>query len=181
MTTPRAASRALSVRHAIAGPFLQRRPVGGDRLLQPRRPALARRERHERSAAIVLRRGPVERLGPAWGEGQCAAVDADRLHERLIVAEFISMVVEFTRLSQHILPLGIRVCVSNKGPLIEGDTETLFGPFESTRAGPSSEHQGLGLYLVRLIAVQHGGTAVIANLGDGSGVRATIRLPLNDL
>jgi hypothetical protein len=41
--------------------ILQRRPVSGDRLLQPRRPALARPERPERSAEIVLRRGPVER------------------------------------------------------------------------------------------------------------------------
>jgi signal transduction histidine kinase len=68
--------------------------------------------------------------------------------------------------------------VTNKGPPIEGDTELLFGPFASTRAGPSSEHQGLGLYLVRLIAEQHGGTANISNLADGSGVVAMISVPL---
>jgi signal transduction histidine kinase len=34
------------------------------------------------------------------------------------------------------------------------------------------------LYLVRLIAEQHGGTATIANLDDGSGVQASILLPL---
>jgi two-component system, OmpR family, sensor histidine kinase ChvG len=62
--------------------------------------------------------------------------------------------------------------VTNKGPLIEGDTEDLFGPFASTRAGHSSEHQGLGLYLVRLIAEQHNDAAAICNLEDGSGVRA---------
>jgi signal transduction histidine kinase len=67
--------------------------------------------------------------------------------------------------------------VSNKGPSIEGDAETLFGPFASTRSGPSSEHHGLGLYLVRLIAEQHGGTATIANMNDGSGVEASIALP----
>ena len=70
------------------------------------------------------------------------------------------------------------VQVSNKGPTIEGDIETLFGPFASTRAGPSSEHQGLGLYLVRLIAEHHGGRAAIANLEDGSGVQVSILLPL---
>jgi two-component system, OmpR family, sensor histidine kinase ChvG len=70
------------------------------------------------------------------------------------------------------------ITVSNKGPLIEGDTEALFSPFTSTRSGPTSEHQGLGLYLVRLIAEQHGGTAVIRNLEDGTGVQAKISLPL---
>lgn len=70
------------------------------------------------------------------------------------------------------------IAVSNKGPLIEGDTEALFGAFASTRSGPTSEHQGLGLYLVRLIAEKHGGTAAIRNLEDGSGVQASIVLPL---
>jgi len=68
--------------------------------------------------------------------------------------------------------------VSNKGPLIEGEPEALFGPFSSTRAGPSSEHHGLGLYLVRLIAEQHAGTAALANLEDRSGVQASLTLPL---
>jgi signal transduction histidine kinase len=68
--------------------------------------------------------------------------------------------------------------VRNKGPLLSDDPEALFGPFASTRSGPSSEHLGLGLYLVRLIAEQHGGTAAIMNLEDKSGVEASIRLPL---
>lgn len=70
----------------------------------------------------------------------------------------------------------IKVC--NKGPLIEGDSEGLFGPFATTRSGPSSIHQGLGLYLVRLIAEEHGGTATLSNLEDGTGVQASILLPL---
>lgn len=70
------------------------------------------------------------------------------------------------------------VSVTNRGPLVPGDTEALFGPFVSGRSDRSGEHQGLGLYLVRLIAEQHGGTATIANLDDGSGVTASIVLPL---
>ena len=68
--------------------------------------------------------------------------------------------------------------VRNKGPIIQYDTEMLFGPFASTRSGLSSEHQGLGLYLVRLVAEHHGGKAIISNLDDGSGVEASIFLPL---
>jgi signal transduction histidine kinase len=71
-----------------------------------------------------------------------------------------------------------RIAVVNRGPTISGDTEELFGPFSSTRAGPASEHHGLGLYLVRLIAEYHGGSAAIANLSDGSGVEAAMTLPL---
>jgi two-component system, OmpR family, sensor histidine kinase ChvG len=68
--------------------------------------------------------------------------------------------------------------VRNKGPVLLCDPEALFGPFASTRSGPSSEHQGFGLYLVRLIAEHHGGSAAIANMDDQSGVEASIRLPL---
>lgn len=68
--------------------------------------------------------------------------------------------------------------VRNKGPLLLDDSECLFGPFASTRSGPSSEHQGLGLYLVRLIAEHHGGSASISDMDDQSGVEASIWLPL---
>jgi signal transduction histidine kinase len=68
--------------------------------------------------------------------------------------------------------------VRNKGPLLLCDSEILFGPFASTRSGASSEHQGLGLYLVRLIAEHHGGSATILDMEDRSGVEASIRLPL---
>lgn len=70
------------------------------------------------------------------------------------------------------------VSIANKGPMIEGEIEKLFGPFASTRANAPSEHRGLGLYMVRLIAEQHGGTAGLTNQEDNSGVVASIFLPL---
>lgn len=70
--------------------------------------------------------------------------------------------------------------VANDGPLIP---EALMGRlfeslFEQRRGGDDKPHFGLGLYIVRLIAEFHGGTAVAANKDDGSGVVFTITLPL---
>jgi two-component system sensor histidine kinase ChvG len=70
--------------------------------------------------------------------------------------------------------------VANDGPLIP---EALMGRlfeslFEQREGGDDRPHFGLGLYIVRLVAEFHGGTAVAANRDDGSGVVFTIMLPL---
>ena len=70
--------------------------------------------------------------------------------------------------------------VANDGPLIP---EALMGRlfeslFEQRQGEDGKPHFGLGLYIVRLIAEFHGGTAVAANRDDGSGVIFTIMLPL---
>ncbi len=68
--------------------------------------------------------------------------------------------------------------VINRGPLIDGDPEILFGPFRSTRLDEGRDHQGLGLYLVRLVAEHYSGAATIVNLPDNTGVEASISLPM---
>ncbi len=73
-----------------------------------------------------------------------------------------------------------RLQVANDGPLIP---EALMGRlfeslFEQREGGDDKPHFGLGLYIVRLVAEFHGGTAVAANRDDGSGVVFTIMLPL---
>jgi signal transduction histidine kinase len=70
--------------------------------------------------------------------------------------------------------------VANDGPLIP---EALMGRlfeslFEQRAGGDDKPHFGLGLYIVRLVAEFHGGTAVAANRDDGGGVVFTIMLPL---
>jgi signal transduction histidine kinase len=72
----------------------------------------------------------------------------------------------------------VSIAVDNQGPLIQHDGQQLFGAFTSTRSEPSSEHQGLGLYLVKLVAQRHGGNATIENMHDGSGVRVIIEIPM---
>jgi two-component system, OmpR family, sensor histidine kinase ChvG len=44
-------------------------------------------------------------------------------------------------------------------------------------SGTSGPHLGLGLYIVRVIAAFHRGTARAENRADGSGVIVTVTMP----
>lgn len=71
--------------------------------------------------------------------------------------------------------------VSNRGPrLPEAMAGKLFESMVSVRpANPAKEpHLGLGLYIVRLVAEFHGGTAQAMDREDGSGVVIKVRTPL---
>ena len=70
------------------------------------------------------------------------------------------------------------VTVANRGPNLAADPGALFESLVSRRTPESKSHFGLGLYVVRVIAEQHGGSARAVNLVDGSGVAVTVRLPL---
>ena len=70
--------------------------------------------------------------------------------------------------------------VQNDGPPIP---QALHGRlfeslFEQRQGRDDKPHFGLGLYIVRLVAEFHGGTAVAANRADGGGAIFTIALPL---
>lgn len=70
--------------------------------------------------------------------------------------------------------------VANKGPALpEGMQARLFDSMVSVRAaGSAAPHLGLGLYIVRLVAGFHQGTAAITNRDDAAGTVVTIHLPV---
>jgi signal transduction histidine kinase len=74
--------------------------------------------------------------------------------------------------------VGDTLVVSNTGPVVDPDTvESLFEPFRRgshDRTGVG--HSGLGLSIVRSVAVAHGGEAAAEARPDG-GLDVTIRLP----
>jgi len=70
------------------------------------------------------------------------------------------------------------ISVANPGPPLPPEAATrLFESLWQSRAETDKRpHFGLGLYIVRLIAEFHGGSARAANLSDGSGALFTVRL-----
>ena len=72
----------------------------------------------------------------------------------------------------------VELDVANPGPSLPPEATTrLFESLWQSRAEPDRRpHFGLGLYIVRLIAEFHGGSAQAANLPDGSGAVFTVRL-----
>ena len=75
----------------------------------------------------------------------------------------------------------LQITVANRGPMLPPDVAgSLFESMVSRRASASELHFGLGLYVVRVIAEQHGGSVNALNLIDGSGVAVMVRLPLAD-
>ncbi|WP_188149740.1 ATP-binding protein [Teredinibacter waterburyi] len=69
--------------------------------------------------------------------------------------------------------------VHNDGPPLPAQMQSqLFDSLVSVRASGASQHLGLGLYIVRLIAEFHGGKVTASNAPEG-GVTFTVDLPTN--
>jgi len=68
--------------------------------------------------------------------------------------------------------------VANPGPPLppEAATRLFESLWQSRVESDKRPHFGLGLYIVRLIAEFHGGSAQAANLPDNSGAVFTVRL-----
>ena len=76
------------------------------------------------------------------------------------------------------------LAVGNEGPPLPAmQAGHLFDSMVSVRGGGGEggePHLGLGLYIVRLIAQFHGGSARAANRRDGTGVVITVSMPAAD-
>jgi two-component system sensor histidine kinase ChvG len=73
-----------------------------------------------------------------------------------------------------------RLQVQNDGPPVPQalDGRLFESLFEQRQGRDDKPHFGLGLYIVRLVAEFHGGTAVAANRTDGGGALFTVALPM---
>ena len=67
------------------------------------------------------------------------------------------------------------LCVENEGNALPEDKERIFEAFVSSRRGP--ENLGIGLFVARSIARNHGGTVVAEELPGAAGARFVVRLP----
>ncbi len=74
-----------------------------------------------------------------------------------------------------------RLVVANPGSrLPPGPPERLFDSLVSERPSAASPHLGLGLFIVRLVAEHHGGSAAARNLPQDGGVEFAVVLPKAD-
>ncbi len=84
------------------------------------------------------------------------------------------------RLSLRAVDGGAEIELANQGPLLPAAMQgRLFDSLVSLRERTTpgdAPHLGLGLYVVRLVAERHGGTAAARNLDDGTGVAFSLRL-----
>ncbi len=87
-----------------------------------------------------------------------------------------------TEIDLHRYGRTVALSVRNEGPPLPAEMDgRLFESMVSIRpagAGAMPPHLGLGLYVVRLIAEFHGGSAAAHDRPDGRGVIVTVTLPL---
>jgi two-component system, OmpR family, sensor histidine kinase ChvG len=74
-------------------------------------------------------------------------------------------------------PEALVIEVDNPGPPLPSQGQLFESLWQSRTGSDSRPHFGLGLYIVRQIALYHGGTATAADLPGDAGVSFSVRLP----
>ncbi len=114
---------------------------------------------------------------PFHGAPELVAQALDKLFDNALS---FTPAAGWLRLELRAIDGGAQITLANQGPLLpEAMQARLFDSLVSLRdkATPGdAPHLGLGLYVVRLVAERHGGTALARNLDDGSGVAFTLQL-----
>lgn len=119
------------------------------------------------------------------GEPAYARIEDYRIEQ--ILDKLIDNAVDFHRANSPITVQldvrrgSLRLTVANRGPMLAPEiAASVFESMVSRRGAENRLHFGLGLYVVRVIAEQHGGSVRAMNLVDGSGVAVTVSLPIVD-
>ena len=115
---------------------------------------------------------------PKDNEPAITAIAPERIVQALdkLVSNATSYAPQGSAIELRVARRGLwwRITVVNDGPLLTADTDQLFAPMvsfrNSARSESSSNHMGLGLYIVALIARHHGGEPWSRNRADGTGV-----------
>lgn len=119
---------------------------------------------------------PAQRV-PMHGAPELIAQALDKLFDN---ARSFTPESGWIRISLEIAADGALLRVANQGPELPLAMQgRLFDSLVSLREGASrgeAPHLGLGLYVVRLVAERHGGSAAAHNLASGDGVEFTLRL-----
>ena len=119
------------------------------------------------------------------GEPAHARIEDYRIEQ--ILDKLIDNAVDFHRANSPITVQldvrrgSLRLTVANRGPMLAPEIAgSVFESMVSRRGAENRLHFGLGLYVVRVIAEQHGGSVRAMNLIDGSGVAVAVSLPVVD-
>lgn len=119
---------------------------------------------------------PAQRV-PMHGAPELIAQALDKLFDN---ARSFTPESGWIRISLDSVADGALLRVANQGPELPLAMQgRLFDSLVSLREGASrgeAPHLGLGLYVVRLVAERHGGSAAAHNLASGDGVEFTLRL-----
>jgi len=119
---------------------------------------------------------PEQRV-PMHGAPELIAQALDKLFDN---ARSFTPESGWIRIALDTTPDGALLRVANQGPELPLAMQgRLFDSLVSLREGASrgeAPHLGLGLYVVRLVAERHGGSAAAHNLASGDGAEFTLRL-----